>query len=126
LVKYLPVVETPHYIYVLHEQFGAPLRHMHGYKDYSQYLSIHPQSHSEEQFRQLIKDIRTNGYDWKNQPILVFRHWSRPLHMNRWDVADGFHRLAILTALGESSVIVGTLKAKKSMFKRVWSRIRGH
>lgn len=124
-VIYLSIFKTPHYHFAKNVISGGAAGLITGYESYKDYAyrNRHMLMLSEEEFIQLIENIRTNGYDWKNKPIFVFRHWSRPFPIGRWDVADGFHRLAVLAALGEKSVKVATLRYKKTIFKRVVNRI---
>jgi hypothetical protein len=122
-IRYVPVIKTPHFVYARYVLKNEPMKILGNYQSYAHYRSIHPQSHSQEGFNSLIKSIQTRGYDWRQNPILVFRHWRRPLPFNRWDVADGFHRLAVLAALGEKSVKVGVLRNKKSLYERFKQRV---
>lgn len=120
---YGPVTATPHYMFVRHVLTGDHVRPVHGYDSYSQYISLHPHPGTEDRFIELIESFRANGYDFENRPILVFRSWRRPWPINRWDVADGFHRLAILAAMGERHIQVAILKQKNNIFHRFAGRI---
>ena len=123
-LKYVPVEETPHYIFARHILKGDSLRCSNGYTDYRHYIAMNPRPLAEETFIRIIHDIKTNGYDWEKGPIFVFRHWSRPLPFGRWDVGDGLHRLSILAALGENQIRVATLCAKHNIFTRLFHRIK--
>jgi hypothetical protein len=111
-VVYVLVYKTPHYVFARNVLFKENLYPVSGYQSYKQYSEINPTACSGKQFVDLIRDVTDNGYDWKNRPILVYRHWSRLFPLGRWDVADGFHRLAVLAAIGEKNIIVGTLRYK--------------
>lgn len=118
-VFYVLVFKTPHYVFARNVLLKENIYPVSGYRSYRQYSEINPRTCSEKQFVGLIKDITENGYDWKNRPILVFRHWRRLFPLGRWDVADGFHRLAVLAALGEKKIKVGTLRYKYNAGARV-------
>ncbi|MDB2389803.1 ParB/RepB/Spo0J family partition protein [Alphaproteobacteria bacterium] len=91
-------------------------------QDYKQYHSNSDESEKLKKFMNLIFEIQSNGYNWKDTPILVLRNWRRPLPLNRYDVADGFHRLAILAALGYEDIKVARLHYKMSILKRFAKR----
>lgn len=116
--KYTCIYDTPHYMHACHIINDDPLKVSHGYKNYDHYASLNVNVCTEEEFTGLINSINENRYDWEKRPILVFRHWKRPLPIGRWDVADGFHRLAVLAALGERRIKVVTLRPKKNLFQR--------
>ena len=122
--RYQPVNATPHYKFARHVLTGAPVESACGYDSYAQYASLHIHQGTEEQFVQLIEGVRTNGYDVENKPILVYRLWRRPWPPTRWDVADGFHRAAVLAALGQQRVTVVTLRQKKRLHRRLMDRIK--
>lgn len=122
--RYVRVESTPHYYFVRQYLFGEGAEPVSGYRDYEQYLEAHSLESSEEKFVRLIEDISSNGYDWENRPVFVFRHWSRFLPFGRWDVADGFHRLAVLSALGEEVIKAGILHPKRSIGSRIVRRLR--
>lgn len=123
LVNYVHVYDTPHYTFVRQILEGDVKGSISGYRDYDNYRSIHSHACSNEAFRKLIISIEKNGYDYENRPILVFRSWRRPWPLNRWNVADGFHRLAVLAAMGERYIHVATLKQKKNIFHRFTDRM---
>ena len=115
---YVLVFKAPHYVFARNVLFKEDLYPVSGYQSYRQYSEINQRGCSEKQFVGLIKDITDNGYDWENRPILVFRNWRRFFPLGRWDVADGFHRLAVLAALGEKNIKVGTLRYKHNAVAR--------
>lgn len=123
--RYVSVNETPHCIFVRHILYGEPLRSVHGYTGYGHYISINPHPCTEEVFIELTQSVVERGYQWDISPILVVRSWRRPWPICRWDVMDGFHRLAILAALNEKSLKVATLKPKKPILQQVMDRLRG-
>jgi len=122
-VMYLPIFKTPHYHFAKNAISGGAAGPITGYESYKDYAYRNRHMCSEEEFIELIENMRTHGYDWQNKPIFVFRHWSRPFPIGRWDVADGFHRLAILAALGEKKVKVGILRYKHSFIERLKRRL---
>lgn len=122
---YVPVTETPHYAFALKILTGRVIPPVGGYQDYEHYTSLNPKACTAGAFGELIESIKTNGYDSTGRPILVFRIWRRPWPPVRWDVADGFHRLAVLAAIGEETVLVGTLRARSSLCRRVAARLTG-
>ena len=120
--KYVPVTETPHFMLARYILLGESIETVRGYKDYAHYIAVNPRINAENNFSKLIKSIRDIGYDPEKGPILVFRSWRRLFPLKRWDVADGFHRLAILAAIGERSVLVGELRTKRSLIRRLRDR----
>lgn len=121
--QYVPVTETPHYVFARHVLLGDRIRPVSGYADYSHYRSVLPHPCTEEQFTELIESIRRHGYD-ESRPIAVFRSWRRPWPLGRWDVADGFHRLAILTVLGHRRLNVVVLRRRQSIWGRILLHLR--
>lgn len=122
-VKYVSVYQTPHYLYAKRAIDRGLSCDVAQSQSYPNYRKIHPQSHSVERFDSLIQSMLKTGYDAETSPILVFRHWRRVVPFGRWDVADGFHRLAILAAMGEQKVVVGLLKRRNQMHKRLINKI---
>ena len=122
-INYVSIYDTPHFLFVRHILHGAPVQPISEYVDYSHYITVHSHPCTEQHFRELITSIVRNGYDKTNKPIMVFRSWRRLWSPTRWDVADGFHRLAILAAMGERSIQVVTLQQRKNIFQRVADRI---
>lgn len=119
---YVSIVSTPHYAFARQILTGETAGPVAGYADYQGYASRHPRTCSARVFEDLIASIKTNGYDAEERPILVFRFWRRPWPPTRWDVADGFHRLAVLAAMGETRVRVATLKPRRSAWQRFIAR----
>ena len=112
-IRYLPVTDTPHYAFARQELAADPVRLVYGYADYSHYARVTGQPRGEESFVTLIKSIVEHGYRWRTDPILVMRSWRRLWPVNGWDVADGFHRLAVLAALNVWHIRVGTLRRSR-------------
>ena len=109
---YTSIYKTPHYAFAKQIISGQKVDQQTGYSDYKHYSQINKTSCSEEKYCDLIDSFLKTGYDWQQNPILVFKNWRRPVPFNRWDVADGFHRLAILAALDFQIINVGLLKYK--------------
>lgn len=122
-VSYVSVYRTPHYVFARNVLFNEEIYPVHGYRSYKHYSDINPRVCSEGQYVSLLDSIVDSGYDWEKKPILVFRHWKRLFPFSRWDVADGFHRLAVLAALGEKSLNVGILRSNKFVSTRIVSKI---
>jgi hypothetical protein len=124
-IRYIPVNRTPHYYFVKsvinnekEEECGD-----YGYSNYSHYSEVNSKACHPEQFIKLTNKIIDDGYNYTSYPILVFRHWRRPLPIWRLDVADGFHRLAVLAALGETKIMVCKLKYKNNIISRLVHRL---
>jgi hypothetical protein len=122
-LDYVNIEKTPHHklakSYIFNSLNKDELK-----KEYINYLKIQSTSHAIGKFENLINDIKNNGYNFEESPILVWRHWSRPLPLNRLDVADGFHRLAILSALGYSKINVAVIKRKENFLKRIANKLK--
>ena len=119
-VAYVMVRDTPHFLFASHMIHGRSIRPIHGYRNYEHYAAINDDVCTQREFINLINTIRDNSYNHRESPILVFRSWRRMFPLNRWDVADGFHRLAILAALGQERLMVGILRRKHNMVVRAW------
>lgn len=121
-IDYVRIKNTPHHkfaqSYIFDSSNKEELKN-----EYINYLNIQPTEHSVEKFESLIDNIKINGYDFKTTPILVWRHWTRPLPLKRYDVADGFHRLAVLSALGYLNICVTMIEKKDNVYKRAINRI---
>ena len=122
-ISYVRIRDTPHYIFARHVIHGEPAKANHGYSNYAHYASINDGVCAEQEFTKLIWSISDDPYDHKKSPILVFRTWRRVLPLNRWDVADGFHRLAALAALGQEELTVATLRQRKTLVERLVGKL---
>ena len=124
-IEYLNILKTPHYFFALNN-IDSKIKFLKNEPiNYQSYIdSNQDDPRSKERFTVLIDSIKKNGYNFKESPILVFRTFKRPLPLDRWDVADGFHRLAILAALGNKSIKVAILKRKQSFFTRLKQKIK--
>lgn len=122
-INYISVYETPHYKFakkILNDNSKVILaQNSSNYKDY---ISMNSNSKTEKSFINLIMSIKNKGYDFKSSPILVFKPY-RISFFKRWHVADGFHRLSILAALGNENIEVVILKRRLSIFNRLIQRI---
>jgi len=122
-IKYVNIKKTPHYYFVC-EYLGIKNKHEENTINYNDYINSNPlDPRSKEKFIQLIDSINKNGYNFKELPILVFKTIKRPLPYGRYDVADGFHRLSILTALDSKNVNVAVIKRRQSIFMRLKKRL---
>tara|TARA_B110000977_G_scaffold186312_1_gene252095 strand:- start:174 stop:674 length:501 start_codon:yes stop_codon:yes gene_type:complete len=123
-IKYLNIKKTPHYFLALDYLKTSKIIDAHGYKKYQNYIKSNPDDpRSIAKFESLINSIKTNGYNFEESPILVFNTLKRPLPLGRYDVADGFHRLSILAAIGIKNINVAVLKRKQSFITRLINRI---
>jgi hypothetical protein len=125
VLQYVPVTQTPHYYFVRQELFGEKIGPVSEYRNYQHYADVNAHACSQDNFKRLIHSIRLDKYNYEQWPILVFRYWRRPLPLFRWDVADGFHRLAVLAALGYKYIEVTTLRPKYCVVNRVFRRFKG-
>ena len=123
-LEYLNIKKTPHYLFASNYLELSNISEGEDCKSYHDYIKSNPDDlRSKGKFESLINSIRENGYNFHESPILVFYTFKRPLPFGRWDVLDGFHRLAILAALGNKNIEVAILKRKQSIFKRLKQRI---
>jgi hypothetical protein len=123
-IRYIPVNRTPHYYFVksvINNESELELGGC-GYLNYSHYSEVNSKTCPPGQFIELINKIIEGGYNYTHCPILAFRHWRRPLPISRLDVADGFHRLSVLAALGETKIMVCKLKYKNNIILRFVNR----
>lgn len=118
-VSYVKIHDTPHYLYARHVIHGEPIESNHGYSDYQHYASVNDGACTEYEFFKLIQSISKNSYDHNECPILVFRTWRRQFPLNRWDIADGFHRLAVIAALDQARLTVATLRQRITFVERL-------
>ena len=124
-LRYVAVQATPHYGFARHILGESSTPNVPHYPDYDAYVAQHGGGAGTDDFRALVGSIRDNGYDGRRHPILVFRHWRRRIPRGRWDVADGFHRLAVLAALDYERVEVQTLGHARSPLARIRRRLGG-
>lgn len=120
--KYVPIFETPHFHFAkihITDVYDEKKN-----KNYNEYIKLNHPNKSETEFRNLIESIIRNNYDHHKYPILVFKSRRRLSFFPKWKVADGFHRLAVISALGHDKVYVGKLKFKKSFLQKVWEILR--
>ena len=122
-VNYVQIKNTPHYRYAISYLNDSSHKNEHK-KKYIDYLKIQADEHTIEKFEALINSIKENGYDSEKSPILVWRHWSRPMPIQRLGIADGCHRLAILAALGHSEICVAIILRKENIFERVIKKFK--
>jgi hypothetical protein len=118
-IKYINIKKTPHYYFVC-EYLGIKNKQEESIINYYDYIKSNPlDRRSKQKFIELIDSIKRNGYIFQELPILVFKTVKRPVPYGRFDVLDGFHRLAILAALDSVNVNVAVLKRKHSVFMRL-------
>lgn len=117
---YVNIVESPHYMFARYVLFGEEYNTVSGFESYDQYALFSHHACTEALFVELVCSIIRNGYQFECNPILVYRHWRRPFPLGRWDVADGFHRLAILAALGFKRIPVCFLSRRENICQRIF------
>jgi len=122
-IRYVSIKKTPHYYFVKNFIDDENMSYDSERLSYGDYSEINSDACSVDDFIKLIENIMSNGYIYKESPICVFKHWSRPLPVWRLDVADGFHRLAVLAALGETKIMVCKLKYKNNIISRLVLRL---
>ena len=121
-IKYVNVKKSPHYYFVC-EYLGIKSSYKQSTINYFDYIKSNTRDlKSEIKFIQLIESIKKNGYNYKENPILVYRTIKKPFPLGRFFTADGFHRLSILAALGHKNINVGVLKRKQSFISRLKKR----
>jgi len=123
-VEYVRVTETPHFLFASNALHGTPISSALGYTNYAHYISVNWHPCSEDDFTNLITSIKEKGYDNKNYPILVHKSLRRPWPLDRMDVIDGFHRLAVLAALGEKKITVFTMLRRSPLHSRILPNAR--
>lgn len=123
-ISYVSIFGTPHYEFASAIYAGSTGKLQFARGRYLEYLKIQETAHSPLKFEQLCSSMRRDGYDWRVYPILVFTDLRRPFPLFRRDVADGFHRLAALAALGYENINVLRLKRKDNIFQRLVNRVR--
>jgi hypothetical protein len=120
-VSYILINKTPHYYFaksIIDSEKKFDIGGS-GYLNYNHYFEANRENTSTpKQFIELTNKIIEDGYNFTNYPVLVYRHWSRPFPLRRLDVVDGFHRLAILAALGETEIMICKLRYKNSIISR--------
>lgn len=121
-IEYVPVQKTPHFRFASALIENENKKLMEAIHIYENYLKNQQTNHSSECFIKLYQSIRTSGYKWETSPIFVWNNWRRPLPLYRRDVADGFHRLSILAALGHKQIMVAKLLQGDSYIRRFRKR----
>ena len=122
--EYINIKNTPHYFFALKYIESRNIPPLNDFIIYQDYIDSNPEDpRSKVKFLSLIDSIMKNGYNFEESPILVFYSFKRPFPFQRWDVADGFHRLAILAALGNENIKVLILKRRQSVFMRLKKRL---
>lgn len=120
-VNYINVKNTIHYKYAVEEILNLKSGLENKYNDYHKKTGHNTNSIS---YRKLIRNIKDTGYNSNLFPILVYRSLSRIYPLKRWDVIDGFHRLAILSAMGHEEVEVAVCKYKyKNKLKKIFQKL---
>lgn len=122
-IEYVNIKKTPHYNFVLNF-IGVYRISKSGTTDYNRYIKSNLSEHrSEQKFINLIESMDNNGYQYDESPILVFKSLKRAFPLGRFDVADGFHRLAILAALNSTNIKVAILKRRQNVFLRIINKL---
>jgi hypothetical protein len=119
------LTDTPHYRFAKAYLDGMEVdkaARESGYLDYSmKHVDKGPDAPAA--LAELIDSIGVDGYlggQHANLPVLLCRHKSRP--WNPWVVLDGFHRAAVLAAMGVGEVLCAY--AKLGIGKILGAKIR--
>ena len=82
---------------------------------YKRYQELYPGT-STSKIESLMQSIQLNGFNPEYAP-LAFRSLKRVYPLNRYDIADGHHRAAVLAALGETNIelFIYKIKHKESL-----------
>jgi len=120
-ITYTSIYSTPHYFFI--KNYLKNESRLTIDNSYQKYTVDNSDACSSEDFIHLADSINNNGYSHEFKPIYVFKHWTRALPFGRFDVADGFHRLAIIAVLGHTTVTVCKLKYKYNIFFRFFFRL---
>ena len=108
-IKYKTLVESPIYRYAkVIATYG--IANAQEKMLYSKYQQLYPDT-STSKVEALVQSIQTNGFNPEYAP-LAFRSLKRLYPLNRYDIADGHHRAAVLAALGQTSIELFIYKVK--------------
>jgi hypothetical protein len=122
-ITYVPIKKTPHFRFASALVENQNNKLIEARYIYEEYLKIYKTQHSSECFTKLYQSIQSSGYKWETAPIFVWNNWRRPFPLYRRDVADGFHRLSILAALGQMQIMVARLVHSDSYIERLRKRL---
>ena len=106
--KYVNVTDTPHYRNVINFESGGTKNT----EEYENYRKKYIKDSNSDSFYSLYTNIKNIGYDERNK-VLIYRNLKIFKYLFRWFVADGFHRLSILYALGFYEIETVLLSRKK-------------
>jgi len=123
-IRYVAVWETPHYEFVKSYINNSPENEACGYKSYNHYNEIAKHPTTDNRFKMIADSIFTEGYVHERGLIQVTRSIRRPMPWNRFDVTDGAHRVAILSAIGLEKIRVEFKMETDNLFKMFINKIR--
>lgn len=111
------ITQTPHYHYAVKNFNPTKSIENDNVQSYEEFRNKATNGRESEnnRFLELISSLNEKNYDWEKRPILVVKHPFRPFHFN---IVDGMHRAAILTAKGTTHFVVLQIKSKKSLLNR--------
>jgi len=100
-IKYVKIKETPHYSFVKKYLFNEDLEEKYNmsYEDYYDKKRTHL---SKEEFINLINSI-SEKYN-NEEPIILYKGIDDLKNIKYWKIVDGFHRIAILSALNKKTI----------------------
>ena len=115
--NYLQIEKTPHFSFVENYLFGKEEKVCLGYKNYEEYNEYNQHHLNVDNFKILINNIITNGFEEKNSKIICLRNFYNPINKS-FKVLDGSHRLAIISVLNFKNVNVAIANYKVNILKR--------
>ena len=101
-IKLIDIYNSPHYYFVknyINKTDKYPIKNI---LTYEQYYENKWTNRSPEYFKELVDDI-SDYFDYKRDPIIVFKGIRPIKNIGSWVVVDGFHRIAILAALNNKA-----------------------
>lgn len=117
-IVYKSIFYTPHFFYAKKFISRKITPELPEFIEYMSYIRFDKRS-CIGKFDNLIDSIISKGYKYREKPILVFKSIRRPFPINRYYVADGFHRLAILAALNKKNIDIAVLKNKFDLIEKL-------
>jgi len=117
LPSYFPIKKTPHFSFVKSYILGKAEESCLGYKNYKEYNEYNKHYLNEKNFKELIDNIISKGYQEKTSRIICLRELYNPLN-GSYKVLDGSHRLAIISFLNFKKVDISIAKYKQNFLKR--------
>lgn len=122
-IKWIDIQDSPHYYFVQNHINKTNEYSSKNILTYEQYYKNNWTNRSPEYFRDLIDEIILN-YDYKRNPISVFKGIRPFKNIGYWSVVDGFHRIAILSALNIKVFKAKAYKRKNpSLIRKLFEKL---